>query len=367
MNFENTISKNKFITNYWEQKPIVFKNFLESAQTLIDPNDLILMAQDENYETRLIQFDKDWKVAEGPFEEKNIKDAKEWTLINHNIECNHPEVFKLKQSLSFLPLWLFDDVMTTLSNKGSSVGAHIDNYNVFILQLQGKREWKLQHSPNPAFIEDLEVKILKEFNADESIILEPGDMIYIPPHVAHHGVSLSDSLSISLGFKSLEHDKIISELALDSLEKEIPTTFYKTQFAKELKNTYSIDDSNKEKLICEIKEKYLDHFLDEAIKKFISAPKKDAEEDEELESSDIEENINMLSVYRDENLRFVFSENEVYINSQKYIFHSKEEKEYFEEVFSSSPFEQINKSQIVKYLKTSYQFFKAGYLYMSED
>ncbi len=368
MNFENTISKNKFITNHWEKKPIVFKNFLKNSEKMIDPTDLFNMAMDENYETRLIQFSKSWKVSEGPFEGIDfIKDAKEWTLINHNIECNHPEVFKLKQSLSFLPLWLFDDAMTTLSNKGSSVGAHIDNYNVFILQLQGTREWKLQYSPKPAFIEDLEVKILKEFQEDESIILEPGDMIYIPPHVAHHGISLTDSLSISLGFKSLEHDKIINELALDSLEKDIPTTFYKSSFPEVLKSTYTLDKVNQEKLIKEIKEKYLDQFLDEAIKKFISTPKTETEEDDEIEVEDIKDNINDLNIYRDENLRFVFSDNEVFVNSKKYEFKSIEEKNYFEEVFSTSPFENINKENIVKYIESSYLFFKAGYLYFSED
>lgn len=370
MNFEKTITKEDFILNYWEQKPIVFKSFINNAEKLIDKNDLFFMAKDESYETRLVHFKNDhWSVTDGPFEsEAFIRDAKAWTLLNHNLENNFESVHELKKQLSFLPLWLFDDAMSTLSNKGSSVGAHIDNYNVFILQLDGKREWQIQHNPKKDFIQGLEVKILEEFTPDKSFILEPGDMIYIPPHVAHHGISQTDSLSLSLGFKSLEYDKLLQNLSLDILEKDIETEFYKTRFFNGLENSYQLDKSTKENIKNHLIENYLDQFIEDTLYKFITKPKQDAEPQDEFTEEEILENIESLDTFRDENIRIVHDKSQefIYINENKFQVDSQENFQKIINSLSDSPARIISNQLIKKELSFYTKLYNYGFLYFVE-
>jgi 50S ribosomal protein L16 3-hydroxylase len=102
--------------------------------------------------------------------------------------------------------------MATISKKGASVGAHIDDYSVFIFQGKGKRKWLLQSDASPDYVCDLDIRLLREFHPDEEYILEPGDMIYLPPNLAHHGVSIEDSISYSIGFKSIRYEQLLSTL-----------------------------------------------------------------------------------------------------------------------------------------------------------
>lgn len=282
MKFLNELCPENFLQDYWEKKPLVFRGVVSDPKALIEKDDLIEMASDEFYESRLIKKTKEkWDVQDGPFDKKELKKiddpilSEERTLINHNLELYLPEIKNLVENLSFLPKWLFDDAMTTYSTKGSSVGAHIDNYNVFILQLNGSRTWRLEMNPKKGFIEDLDVKILKEFNHDTEYQLNPGDMIYIPPHVAHHGISNEQSLSISLGYKSLEDKKILEQFCMYQFQRFQSEDFYKTSFNEVAKSPtlipQSIIEDLKQKLITNISkpEMFRDFLLS-----FTSAPKR---------------------------------------------------------------------------------------------
>lgn len=284
MNLFKKLGQTHFLVNHWEKKPLVTRSFIENAHSILEPDDLIEMAANEYFESRLIgkKDDKSWKIQHGPFELTELtKDLTEWTLINHNVNLYSKELMALQEELEFLPAWLFDDAMTTYSNKGSSVGAHIDNYNVFIIQLRGQRKWDIQLNPNKAYQEGLEVKILKEFTPDESYILGPGDLIYIPPHVAHQGTSLTDSLSLSLGFKSLEDKALVEQFAIELVNFFESENFYKTSFASAVDDPYIID----EKIIKDIKERIMksifnDQFLEGALLKFTSSSKRPTQESE---------------------------------------------------------------------------------------
>lgn len=127
MNFFNGPNKKEFLENYWEKTPFVFRNVLSDPEALIDIKDIINMACDEYYESRLVSKDQDWQVEDGPFSQEQFKNKNlNWTLINHDLDLYLEKIAKLKQELCFLPQWLFDDVMSTYSTTGSSVGAHID-------------------------------------------------------------------------------------------------------------------------------------------------------------------------------------------------------------------------------------------------
>lgn len=367
LNFENTISKKDFISQYWEKKPLVFRNVLDAPTNIVDPEDLLEMAQDEELETRLISFNGEWSNYDGPFESKFIKDHPSWTLINHNIENQIPEIERLKKNLSFLPLWLFDDAMTTYSNKDSSVGAHIDNYNVFIIQLSGSRKWQIQYNPNPEFQKGLEVKILKEFNFDEEFILNPGDMIYIPPHIAHHGISQTESLSLSLGFKSLEYDKLLNQLGLTLLEAEIEDQFYKTNFKETIQSAFEIDEKNlknlKENLIEKLKDS---NFLEETILKFTTTPKNYPDE-AEFSYEEFVETFKKKPLYRDEfaRLSFLKSKNQnISLSINNKLFETEQNiADKINMIFLKSLEEPIQFEQDSQYLECMFFYLNLGAFY----
>ncbi len=213
--FNSKITKEEFLKKYWNKKPLHFKNAVANATELGEFNDFLEMAQDPEFETRIVYEtggDYPWQAIPGPLKKTHFKKKALWTIMCHNLELFNPDLFSIKEELNFLANWHFDDVMSTTSKKGASVGAHIDDYSVFIFQGRGKRKWLLQENPNPSFVPDIDIKLLQEFKPNMEIVLEPGDMIYIPPNVAHHGISLEDSVSYSIGFKSIRFQQLLNTM-----------------------------------------------------------------------------------------------------------------------------------------------------------
>lgn len=224
--FLGNISKETFLKNYWNKKPLFIKNAFSNTEELASFEDLFEFANDEDFESRIIyENDGRYSVKDGPVHSNDLKG--QYTFICHALNLFNDDFKYFEQMVtSFIPHWQFDDVMATISNKGSSVGAHTDHYGVFILQGSGKREWFIQENAKQEFQEGLEVKILKEFNPEYSHVLEPGDMIYIPPLCAHHGVSLEDSISYSIGFKAFELENILKDYLYDFGENFESSEFY---------------------------------------------------------------------------------------------------------------------------------------------
>lgn len=229
--FNSSLSQAEFLQNYWNQKPCLFKGVLQEAGGLASPDELFELALDEDFETRLALLDENGKrkLTHGPLETKHVAEARrrDHALICHNLNALAPEFYELEKMVDFIPKWEFDDVMGVVSNRGMSLGAHIDNYNVFILQGQGKRRWEIQENPKVSWRQDQEIKVLEEFAPDYAWELQTGDMIYIPPGIAHHGISLEDSVSYSLGFKSLETIDVLGEYMANLKEADRASGFYK--------------------------------------------------------------------------------------------------------------------------------------------
>ncbi len=375
MKFLNKLDKIDFLKNYWEQKPVVIKNALQgiNAESLIDLNELIEMATDDYFESRLVSFnDPQWSVQDGPIERKDITDqTKNWTLVNHNLELYLENIYKLTKQMSFLPRWLFDDAMSTYSTDGSSVGAHIDNYNVFIMQLQGKRKWEIQHNPNPEFQEGLAVKILKEFTADESFTLEPGDLIYIPPHVAHHGISIGQSLSISLGFKSLEDKKLIDQLSLELINEFDSEAFYKTKYSGIEKDQLVIDELNlkdiEERLLKLISDK---KFLAKSILKFGSRTKRVTQFNDDLEYDEFIKHFKELPLYKDEFIRFAALKNKenYQLAINEFVFDlDADQYSKLSNISEYTAQDMIEYSTYENYSDILYQWFQLGFVFFAPE
>ena len=210
--FLGELTQEEFLNNYWNKKPLLIRQAIQDTEDFADFDDFLEMSKDEEFETRMVYQsggDYPWQAKSGPFTDSDFHPDSLWTLICHNLDLLSSTFFDLKKNVHFIPDWNFDDVMATISKKSASVGAHIDDYSVFILQGKGSRKWLLEENPNQDYIPNLDIKLLKTFNPTIEWILEPGDMIYIPPNVAHHGISLKDSISYSLGFKSIRYNHLI--------------------------------------------------------------------------------------------------------------------------------------------------------------
>jgi 50S ribosomal protein L16 3-hydroxylase len=237
--FLNGLTKEEFLEKFWNKKPMLIKAAYPKACELAQRSDLIDFASDEDFESRIIYEDqKNYQVKDGPITNEDLKGK--YTIACHALNLFSDEFKELEMLVSEIaPHWQFDDVMATVSQKGASVGAHTDHYGVFILQGSGKREWFIQENPNQEFIADLDVKILKEFKADYSWVLEPGDMIYVPPLCAHHGVTIEDSTSYSLGFKAFEANNIVKDYLFDLGDNYNDESFYNHN---SLSNKYELND-----------------------------------------------------------------------------------------------------------------------------
>lgn len=245
IHFQN-IDLKTFLKEYWQKKPLIIRNALPDFISPLAPDELAGLALEEDVESRIVfeTADKNpqWHLKRGPFSEKDFTTLPEsnWTLLVQGVDKIVPEVGELLNHFNFIPQWRVDDVMISYAALNGSVGPHYDNYDVFLFQALGRREWSLtsQQCTPENHINDLELRIMREFNTEEQFILEEGDMLYLPPHIGHHGVSLSkDCMTYSFGYRSYNGQELLDSLGEFVSEKELFKTLYKDPDWSELKNT----------------------------------------------------------------------------------------------------------------------------------
>lgn len=209
-----------FVEDYWQKKPLLIRNAFSDFISPISPDELAGLALEEEIESRLIieNNGKDslgkgpWELRCGPFSEIDFQNLPDnhWTLLVQAVDQWVPEIADLMRQFYFLPRWRLDDIMISYAPNGGSVGPHYDQYDVFLIQSQGQREWKIGQycSDNEGHLENTPLHVLKEFNAEDSWLLSPGDMLYLPPQLAHWGIAKSDCMTISVGFRAPSHGEL---------------------------------------------------------------------------------------------------------------------------------------------------------------
>lgn len=274
------LNQSHFLKTHWEKKFLHLPNAYQISGDEILEDDILEMINDVYFETRLIQNNK---LKEGPLGIQSLSELKDkWTLFLHNFNHYNQLAKNLEKSVEFIPKWLFDDVLLSASNKGSSMSAHIDNYNVFIVQIKGKRRWRIQEKPKKTFQAGKDLKILEEFKHDYEFILEPGDVLFIPPHVAHEAYSLEDSYSCSIGFKSLEEQDMLDSLLLYLMQQSETDDFYPMQINQDRESSaviYSDEiDFITQKLLQKITNKEV---LANWLMGYLAKPKKSSSSEED--------------------------------------------------------------------------------------
>jgi len=226
MIFENSpVSAEQFLADYWQKKPLLIRQALPGFTPELDSDDIAGLACDELAESRLVTGsfpEHDWKIRYGPFHAKDFKKlpGTHWTLLVQDVEKHYPPLQHLLNRFSFLPRWRIDDLMISVAGPGGSVGPHVDQYDVFLLQAEGRRRWEIAESYDAALLPDCELKVLQGFRAEQQWLLEPGDILYLPPGIAHHGVALDTGMTWSIGMRAPSRADIFLALGEWLAEKD---------------------------------------------------------------------------------------------------------------------------------------------------
>ena len=202
----NNLTAEQFLAEYWQKKPLLIRQAIPNFKGLLTPNELAGLACEDDVQARLIKQSKGkWKVQASPFDEAIFAKLpkKDWTLLVQSVNHYLLEAAQLLAQFNFIPHARLDDLMVSYAPAGGGVGAHVDSYDVFLLQGTGKRRWKISTQTDLSLVENAPLKILKNFVSEQEWLLESGDMLYLPPKIAHWGISESDDcMTYSIGFRA---------------------------------------------------------------------------------------------------------------------------------------------------------------------
>ena len=199
----------RFLRDYWQKRPLLIRNAFPGFESPISPEDLAGLACEPLALSRIVAHDRErdrWQLRHGPFPEDLFPALPDhdWTLLVQDVDKWDADVAALLPRFDFLPRWRIDDIMVSFAAPGGSVGAHVDQYDVFLLQAQGHRRWLIDAGDDPplGYRDDVELRLLREFHPTHDWVLGPGDMLYLPPGVPHHGVAEDACLTFSVGMRA---------------------------------------------------------------------------------------------------------------------------------------------------------------------
>ena len=224
------ININDFLKNYWQKKPLLIRAAFPNYQSPISAEELAGLACEDFIESRIIQESTiplakktkpKWILENGPFLESRFSElpTSHWTLLIQGINKIYPELDDLLHEFNFIPSWRVDDLMASYAAPNGSVGPHLDQYDVFLLQASGKRKWMINTNPTEDYNFDYDspLKIISDFKSDSEWVLEAGDMLYLPANVAHYGVALDDCITFSIGFRAPSHAELLTAYVDDNI------------------------------------------------------------------------------------------------------------------------------------------------------
>ena len=221
------LSAREFLRDYWQKKPLLIRQAIPDFQSSISPDELAGLSLEEEVESRLVieHGDSPWELRRGPFAEDTYQQLPErdWTLLVQAVDQLVPEVAELLGQFRFLPNWRIDDVMISYAAPGGGVGPHFDNYDVFLLQAHGQRRWRIGQmcDSDSALLEHGDLRILADFQGTDEWVLEPGDMLYLPPRLAHFGTAEDACMTYSVGFRAPSAAEVLTHFT-DFLAQFLP-------------------------------------------------------------------------------------------------------------------------------------------------
>ncbi|MBB3117613.1 cupin domain-containing protein [Pseudoduganella violacea] len=203
------ITPAQFLSEYWHKKPLLIRQAVPGFQPLLPVEALAELATKDYVESRLVTLTGgQWDLQHGPLTGLPPRSQKEWTMLVQGVNLHDARADALLRQFRFIPDARLDDLMVSFATDGGGVGPHFDSYDVFLLQAQGQRRWRIGPQKNLDLVEGLPLKILSKFKPTEEFVLEPGDMLYLPPHYAHDGIAIGDCQTYSIGFRAPAYQEL---------------------------------------------------------------------------------------------------------------------------------------------------------------
>ena len=213
------LSPAQFMKRYWQKKPLLIRQAIPGMQPLLDRTELLDLAARDDVQSRLviqqgISAKSPWRMRQGPFARRSLPPFKKpgWTLLVQSVDLLDARVQALREQFRFVPDARLDDIMISYASDGGGVGPHFDSYDVFLLQVQGRRRWRIGRQKDLTLQAGMPLKILADFQPEQEFVLEAGDMLYLPPRYAHDGVAQGECMTYSIGFRAPDQVELAQSL-----------------------------------------------------------------------------------------------------------------------------------------------------------
>lgn len=213
------VSVDQFLRLHWQRQPLLVRGALPGLRPPLDPGELVALAGRDDVESRLVSaFSGRWRLRHGPFDARSVPSLgrRRWTLLVQGVDLHDDRAHALLGRFRFLPDARLDDLMISLASDGGGVGPHVDSYDVFLVQAWGRRRWRIGWPASHALVPDLPLKVLAHFEPRHEFVLEPGDMLYLPPGWAHDGIAEGPCMTCSIGYRAPSRHEFLSAFLADA-------------------------------------------------------------------------------------------------------------------------------------------------------
>jgi 50S ribosomal protein L16 3-hydroxylase len=214
----------QFMRRYWQKRPLLIRQAIPPPHAPLSRDALFQLAASDEVEARLIarsntRGNDTWQLDHGPFETLPSTRRKNWTLLVQGVNLHDDAAYALMNRFRFVPDARLDDLMMSYATDGGGVGPHFDSYDVFLLQVQGQRRWRIGAQRDLSLRPGLPLKVLQHFEPTEEWVLEPGDMLYLPPHIAHDGIAIGECITCSIGFRAPLAGELVGQFLYHAAEQ----------------------------------------------------------------------------------------------------------------------------------------------------
>jgi 50S ribosomal protein L16 3-hydroxylase len=223
------IGRQRFLRDYWQRKPLLLRRALPDMQPLLSRRELFELALRDDVEARVVRREgRRWDVCHAPLQRRDLAAVRtpRWTLLVQGVDLHDERVARLLRRFRFLPDARLDDLMISWASDGGGVGPHVDEYDVFLLQAQGRRRWRIGPVEHTRLQPGQPLKLLRGFVPQEDFVVEPGDLLYLPPGWGHDGIADGECMTYSVGFRAPPGDELLRQLLWKMAEELRPAPRY---------------------------------------------------------------------------------------------------------------------------------------------
>jgi 50S ribosomal protein L16 3-hydroxylase len=226
------LTPQQFMRRHWQRRPLLARGAIPNIVPPLTRSELFAIAAHDEVESRLVRVNGAgvWSLQHGPFAHAKLPSSRRrgWTLLVQGADLHHDAAHRLLQAFRFVPDARLDDLMISWASDGGGVGPHVDSYDVFLLQASGKRRWRIAQRYEPGLDAHAPLKVLRRFKHEQEFVLEPGDLLYLPPDWAHEGVAVGgDCMTCSIGMRAPQRGALGGELAQRLAETYDDATLYR--------------------------------------------------------------------------------------------------------------------------------------------